>query len=394
MNKLRTAALLALALGAAACTTKENTNTTTIQPLPPNDFEKTYTLQGFVADATTGARLGGSDLQLFLVEGATVRTPSRLNSATNDPLLGEFAFSGIPADYNTGNKRYKVVAVKPGYQRFEAEIVFTAVTGTVLDSVYNVIGNIYMFPIGATAPSLRFTVTYNGKPVPNATVLLDPAPTASDPLFNTGRALASATGYLASISTLTDATGVASFSGSNLALGAAYTAQVLPVTFTDSAGTTVQLARYDGATNYVVGLADVEQRIALSDLTYANLYVLSASNQPVGQLNATGALAITFSAPVTLRNETGFAATLAGGTGALATPPVVATLSPDGRTLTLTPSFATPLGATDRNVTITYGNGTAFVEALDYPAASRLVFGDLPFSTGATVNATVVLRAP
>jgi hypothetical protein len=395
MSKVRMAAVLALALGATACTTKENTNTTTT-PTPSNDFTKSYTLQGFVADATTGARVGGGDLQLFLIQGADVRTPTRLNSGASDPLLGEFAFAGIPADYNAGNKRYKVVAVKPGYQRFESEVVFTAFKSTVLDSVYNVIGNIYMFPIGATAPSLRYTVTYNGKPVPNATVILDPAPASSDPLYNTGSALASATGYLASLIATTDASGVATFGGANLALGGAYSVQVLPVAFTDTAGTTVQLARYDSATNVVVGLADADRWIALSDLTYANVYVVSASNQPVGQVNASGALAITFSAPVALRNPTGFTATLTGGTGVLGAPPVTATLSADNRTLTLAPNLSTPLGAADVGVTITYGNGTAFVEPLDYPAASGPVFGGTgpTLPNGLAVNPAVVMRAP
>ena len=34
------------------------------------------------------------------------------------------------------------------------------------------------------------------------------------------------------------------------------------------------------------------------------------------------------------------------------------------------------------------------MEPFDCPAAARLVFGDLPFATGATVNPTVGLRAP
>lgn len=395
MKNVRVLALLTLALALAACATKENTNTTTEKPQPTLEFSKTYTLQGFVADAVTGARVGGSDLQLFLVQGVDVRSPSRLNSGASDPLLGEFAFTGIPADFNIGNKRYKVVVVKPGYQRFEAEVVFTIVAGGAeLDSVYNVIGNIYLFPLGATAPAFRFTVTYNGKPVPNATVLLDPSPTASDPLFNTGRALASSAGFLASLSQTTDASGVATFGGSTLALGAAYQVQVLPVTFTDSSGATVPLARFDGATNYLAGIADVEQRIALSDLVYSTLYAVSASNQPAGQVNASGQLAITFSAPVTLRNPTGFGATLTGGTGVLAAPSVTATLSADGKTLTLAPSFSTPLGSTDRNVFVTYNDGTAFVEPADYPALSYQVFNNLTFATGALINRNVVLRAP
>src|SRR6184192_259369 len=89
---------------------------------------QTYTLQGIVADAVTGARIGG-DLKLYLIQGPEVRGPSRMISGANDPLLGEYAFTGIPVNFqseeSTLNNTWKVVAVKPGYQRFESEIAFT-----------------------------------------------------------------------------------------------------------------------------------------------------------------------------------------------------------------------------------------------------------------------------
>src|SRR6478735_2881877 len=69
----------------------------------------TYTLQGVVSDAVTGARIGGDDLELYIVEGDDIRGPSRLNDDVTDPLAGEYAFSGIPVDFTAGNKTYKVV---------------------------------------------------------------------------------------------------------------------------------------------------------------------------------------------------------------------------------------------------------------------------------------------
>src|SRR5438552_17433805 len=81
----------------------------------------TWTLTGVVADAVTGARIGGGDLKLYLVQGADVRGPTRL--ITSGDLMGEYAFSGIPADFASGtNQTWKVVVVKGGYQRFESEI--------------------------------------------------------------------------------------------------------------------------------------------------------------------------------------------------------------------------------------------------------------------------------
>lgn len=397
MSTWKSLAVVALLL-AGACVTKENTTTTAPPALP--EFSKTYTLQGVVADAATGARLGGSDLRLYLIQGADVRSPARLNTDAADPLMGEFAFTGIPADYNTAaqpNKVYKVVAVKPGYQRFEADLTFVARTGAVLDTVYNRIGNIYLFPLGVTAPALQYQVRYNGKPVPNATVLLDPVVTQNDATFNPGDALAATNGLLASVSGTTDAAGQVTFAGSTLALGAAYQAQVLPVAFTDSAGTVVQLARFRAGTNVVVGLANTVQTVVLGDLTPtgAPLYVVSASNQPVGQLNAAGNLQIVFNAPVTLVNPAGFTAAFVGTTtGVFATPPVTATLSGDGLTLTLAPSLTTPIGAADRGLAIQYGDGTALVSPRDYPTLTARVFADLTFATGTAPSGLVEVRAP
>ena len=54
------------------------------------------------------------------------------------------------------------MAVKPGYQRFESDLTFVATsTATVVDTVYNLIGNIYLFPIGASAPTYTFTLQDN-----------------------------------------------------------------------------------------------------------------------------------------------------------------------------------------------------------------------------------------
>lgn len=404
MKNARAFALVAVALAISACDTKDTTsNNTTFAPTPINEFTGTYSLQGFVADATTGARLGG-DLQLFLLQGATVRSASRLATTATDPLLGEYAFAGIPADYNTGNKTFKVVAIRTGYQRFEAEITFDVNVDNApveLDTIYNKIGNIFMYPIGATTPTYQFTVTYNGRPVPNATVLLDPTETANEPTANTYHALTTAAGgYVASLSATTNASGIATFAGATLSLGAAYRAEVLPVSFTDIGGSVFQLARYQATSNLVAGVSVVEQNIALGDLvpTASNLYVLSASTQVTGSVNAAGALTVVFSAPVVLRNSTGFTATSNSLTAVFGTAPANATLSADGRTLTLTPIFTT--APTEANgVTITYGNGTAFVEAVDYPGIARTVFasaaGQLTFANGATtVDGVVTMKAP
>src|SRR5438876_7370608 len=125
---------------------------------------QTYTLQGIVADAVTGGRLGG-DLKLFLVQGPEIRGPSRMITGANDPLFGEYAFTGIPANLDNTSSVWKVVAIRTGYQRFESEIAFTfstvseGGTSVVVNQAYSKIGNIYLFPIGTPPPDYVFTVT-------------------------------------------------------------------------------------------------------------------------------------------------------------------------------------------------------------------------------------------
>ncbi len=55
--------------------------TTTNEGNPNNYFDKTYTLQGTIFDATTGARLGGDTLTITLVQGTSYRNPNVLKKA-------------------------------------------------------------------------------------------------------------------------------------------------------------------------------------------------------------------------------------------------------------------------------------------------------------------------
>ena len=396
----------------------------------------TYTLQGIVADAVTGVRLGG-DLKMYLIQGPEVRGPSRLITGTTDPLMGEYAFTGIPVAYGSGNNVWKVVAIRAGYQRFESEVTFHAATisevssTTVLDSVFSRIGNIYLFPTGATAPDYSFITTFNGKPVPGATVQLDPISAGNGATFVNGGAsdtLAAFNGYVPSLAATTDAAGKATFAGNLLALGAQYNVQVLPVAFKDTnapAAIELGLAPSPGAgakPAIIVGLANVVQPITLVDLTPSStalpLYLADASNRASFSIQTNGALVITFNTPVSLVNPNGFAATFSAGTKADGTTPgtaqlntvqpVNASLSADGLTLTLAPNYAaTPPGsagtpqapaATDRAVVIQYRNGAAEVVPKDYPAATFAVLsppaGALKFADGTGESGIVVISGP
>lgn len=414
-SSMKGAALAALVVGVSACSNSNNNV----------EFGNgTFTLQGVVMNAITGARIGG-DLKLYLVQGTDVRGPTRLN--TDGDLAGEYAFAGIPAEYDYGEKMYKVVAIKSGFERFEAQVSFSVEgmdygNGTVIiDTDHNMIGNIYLFPTGTPTPAYTIDVFYKGKPVPDATVLLDPIVTNNNKnVFAQGSALGASPGYIASLSATTDANGKASFAGKDLALGANYSVEVLPTTFTDSAGTTVQLAASVNTTQLTAGITNTELYVDMGDLTpTANtVYVTSVSNKPAGQFSASGTLTITFNAPVALVNPLGFTAVLnpgrnqadtAAGAGLLVTPTattsaVNASLSGDGLTLTLTPNYQTAPAATDRGVSITYAESTGYVVAKDYPSGSNSSFSvfapaipntvALQLADSSNVSGTVAISAP
>ena len=422
-------ALAGLVLAACGGGTTQTNN-------PAYNLGYTGTVQGVVADAVTGKRVGG-DLKLYLIQGATVRGPSRLITSGSDPLQGEYAFTGVPVEFNTNNARWKIVATATGYQRFESEFTFdgkATVTGGgsgFIDTVYNKIGNIFLFPTGSVAPGYSFTVLYNGKPVPNATVELDPSPGDNSAKFSVTSAandtLFAFTGYVSSLQYTTNASGVATAPGTDLVLGGAYNVSVLPTTFTDSGGSKVQTA-LTGGPGITVGFSgnDTNQTINITDAVGASsgvpLYIASESNPPPNQqLQADGSLTIVFNAPVTLVNPQCFGASVARGqkadlsgpgagavpgaptTGPNGTPQVAATLSSDGLTLTLKPLYCTASAngcaatdgapaTTDRNVSITYTDGPpisavaacgavaggtpqgAFVVPKDYPAQAFTLF--------------------
>lgn len=371
----------------------------------PTAFQGSYTLQGTIIDAVTGAHVGGDDLQLFLVQGGDVRRPDRLIRDAKDPLAGEYAFQGIPADYNSGNKLFKVVATKGGYLRFEGEIAFQINPGAVLDETYNKIGNIYLFPVGSVAPDYKVTVVYNGKPVPNATAYLQVAESTAADASKNGVAVGpdvipATAGYVPAVSGTTDASGSVTFPGAQLALGVQYTPVVAPIVFE---GVQLQLGTappfFEGISP-ALAMTTVSMVDAVPGSNPYGLYVASASNGVSGQVDASGTLTLVFSRPVSLSvPATGqpFSATTTSTTGRLdGATPVTFGLSADGRTLTLQPKWAVQPAATDTKTSITYGNGVATLSVQGYPGAGFPLFTaggatGLVNAAGVPVSGTVQL---
>jgi hypothetical protein len=350
----------------------DTTNTTTAGQLGPQNYDKTGTLQGKIMDAVTNAPIGNdnnSELKIWLIQGTDNRGPSKLINDKNNPLCGEYAFSGIPISFDWNwNSNFKIVVVKPGYQRFEAAITlgssYDDVSYTdvvIMDNVINYIGNIYLFPEDyRTADKTIRVFDPNWKPIPNALVgvyqnvenNVSPAlyglsinnPEGS---FVSRDILNPMGGLYSDMSMTTDTSGTAVISASRLVLGGSYKVMVAPLNF-------------DGQILYDVNYyrtfreysADVPMIIQLASLSGGSLFATAASNQVPGTITPSGVLSVTFNQPIIL-STTFFTATLVSTTSGTVTSPVTAVLSNGDRTITLTPVFTT--AAAGAGATVQYG---------------------------------------
>lgn len=373
MKKLLCAFMMMFIVGLiAGCDdTSTTTNNYSNNDVSNNEFDEVFTLQGTLFDATTGARLTGSSLTVTLVRGTEYYTPNLLKKDTSETTFaGDYAFSNIPITLH-GNTTYRIVATMSGYQQFEAYINYTANRdfddNNTHDSTYNMVGNIYMFPLGAQASDIDIYVEYNGERVSGATVQLQlQISNNTITTQNSNRLLSATNGTLPVISATTDANGIAKFDGSLLALGGQYVPRVLPLVYEGT-----QLAITTG-TAIVVGSSTVSnvQHITMLDTAPNNedngLYIVSASNRDSEDVLSSGVLTITFNKAIALVSEDAFTAVLTNANGAvLAADTVTTTVSTDGLVLTLTPNFSTnPVAFTGNNeptadigLSITYTGG-------------------------------------
>lgn len=349
ITRLLTVALLGMSLAMTACT-----GDTTTQDAGTDDINRLdlkATLQGKIMDATTGAALTGDDLKVYLVQGTDNRTPDKLMNSTdvNNDLAGEYAFNNIPLDTgaSTTSSVFKIVVVKGGYQRFEGTINLTSAANTnegarFYDTVFNYIGNVYLFPVGATAADYTVKVRYNGAVVAGATVQLQQNATANNltaataanapavnMATNAANRLVAAPGLLPVLTATTDATGNAVFKGATLALNGSYTVTVLPV----KAANGDQLELLQSATVPVIGAAitntaangtstgvvvlGTEQTINMVGASNndSSLFVTKISNSTAGIILDSGALTFTFNRPVQINNNNRAVSTASVGNG-------------------------------------------------------------------------------
>ena len=375
--------------GCGSTSTTNNPNTNGLQY-----YNITGSIQGKIMDAITGDPVSGSNLKVYLIQGTSVRGPNMLVTDPKNPLCGDYAFSGIPADINTGEIRYRVVVSKPGYQPFEGDVELQATVNNttnapIVDNQYNMIGDIYLYPLGSVAGNVSIYVTDpNGLPIPNATVNLKQDVTNAAPTTNpnpSGDILIPSVGLYPSLQAATDAQGLATFTGGTLTIGGLYFAQVSSLTFN---GELLRDPTIPGpGVPILVGLMPPTVNIQMV-ANPASLYVVSASNSVSSIPSASGTLTITFNQPVII-DTTLFTAALSGGSGGvLGAPAVNATLSANGMTLTLTPNFTT--NPTAQGATITYGYA-GLVRLQSATNSTFNLFALFNAQTGAVVSSSVLL---
>lgn len=396
----------------SGCSDTKNT-TTTASNTSLQDLNKTGTLQGTIYDAVTGDRIGGSDLQIFLIQGSSNRGPDKLNTGSTDPLVGEYAFNNIPvtfADYTYAypynmNTTYKVVAIKPGYQRFEAEFTLEGtfpvdyngepVPG-IVEAVYGRIGNIYLFPLGTASGDVNIYVydETTGTPIPNAVVYLNQDTKNNSPLvkanslyYNTDSStdrLFDTTGLIASLTATTDTAGKATFASATLTIGGRYQVVVPGVSFQGE-----QLATNN--TNTINIGTDAQTRVINMTVIGNTLYAVSASNQVPGTITANGVLTVTFSQPIILSPADTFTVTMFDSNAVgVVTSPLTGVLDATQTILTLTPAITTAPTGPGSFIRYAYP-GTIFLKNSQTDSGLTLFSNLVNITTGDDVSGDVQL---
>lgn len=375
------------AIGLFGCSddiTKEyNSNSETVV----QEVDLEGTLQGAIYNAHTGVRIGGEDLQVYLIQGTDHREPTELITDTASVLKGEYSFDQIPVTHSSIlNSTFKLVVYKPGYQVFESEFSFTAEYEYMLDTnniksidgnvytedltnllmheaVINKIGNVYLYPEAMEAQDVEIAAFANGHFLPGMPVTLrrlsnweglgPTTTTVASPTDGDGAGrdtrLYSTTGRFDVITKVTNAQGIATFSSEELVLGARYQAIVGPgeedhIRYVATKGVVFE-AGVSGSSGF--------QEIVMDEAVGAMPLV---EIEEVVKDDATGKLTLTLSRPVLLQNTRGLDAALnLNGSTNIRVTRVTAAVTNNGMTITITPTFDRDLEPGD-DFTITYSS--------------------------------------
>lgn len=330
---IKSAALFGAVSLLAACGGEENSD----HSVDINYHDIKATLQGVVFNGIDGKRITDESLQVTLVQGTDYRK-AQVRTGDKD-YAGDYAINSIPAS-TANNNTYRIVATADGFQTFETAVSFGVNTAGLQDKSVNLMGNMYMYPLGSFANDVKVNVTYNNEPVVGASVYLNPEAGSNTLTTDSSNILfAPQDGFQPALKAVTDANGVVTFSGENLVLGGEYSIEAMPIIHNGT-----QLIKTSIA-SIQIGTDDEIQNIDMNSTSFGNnngLYVTSASNL-TDSITTSGALTLTFSRAVSFVNEENITATLINDTTAVldGTDSVTGTLSTDGKTLTLTPKFST-----------------------------------------------------
>jgi hypothetical protein len=391
---------------------------------PNNKFDQKATIQGTVFDATTGNRIGDDTLEITLVQGTDYRSPKVLNTNPEKPFLGDYAFDNVPVTLAAewcdedqgdcyGSATYRIVATMTGYETFEGYIRLQTdmydnenTLGTdgqnndvpTMNTIYNYIGNIYLFPLGSTAPDYTIYVEYDYERVPGATVYFEYKPEDDNAVTNvTDYRICAEEALGRTLIGTTDANGMVTFSGANLVLGGKYRLSVLPVVYEN-----VQLGLWQSATFYV-GWDNNEYLVTMYDLVPGNntdgLKIVSASNRDSNHVVKSGVLTLSFNQPVTLVDETLCGAALSGAldggaldaTGTPVTDSEVTITGSGTSTLVFTPNLSTVLGTNASGVSVTFD--ACYITVGDDVWTDVNAF-TVPYVDGNTYNFNTVRMVP
>lgn len=356
------------------------------------------TLQGCIYDGYTGARIGGKDLKVYLIQGTKQRKPSSLITDTNSVIKGEYAFSAIPVTSSEIiSSTFKLVVDKPGYQQFESEFSFisdydakllgstleelTGGNGSYLqgltntlqyESVMNKIGNVYLYPDSLTAQTIRVMPFAHGGFLAGVPVTLrrlsgfiDPGSVSSTVKTpsndgseggNRDTRLYPSNGIYNVITKVTDENGYVEFTADELVLGASYRttagpAEVDGIKYVLTTGMTFNAGYTTGS-----GAQEIVMDEAVGDMPEVTI-----EDEDLNEAN--GNVVFTLNRPITLTTADikGIKATVddydpTGDT--LFIKSVAASVSSDGMTVSFVPTFNRKLVKAEP-ITITYSATTS-----------------------------------
>lgn len=375
------------ALSLFACSddiTKEyNSNTETVV----QEVGLTGTLQGAIYNAHSGTRIGGKDLEIYLIQGTSHREPTKIVTDTSSVLAGEYSFSKIPVTRDDMlNSTFKLVVYKPGFQVFESEFSFTAEYEYMLDTnniksidgevytedltnllmheaVINKIGNVFLYPEEREAQDVRIAAFHNGdfqaglpvtlRRLSNWEAITGTA-TVGSPTdgLGAGRStrLVNTVGRFDVLTAETDDDGIATFAAADLVLGASYQAIIGPGEVNDIRFVATKGVIFEAGVITGTGLQEIVMNEAVGPMPAVEIEEVDFNDQ-------NGVLILTLSRGVTIQNTKGLEATANSTGDDIEVTSITATISADGRTITITPKFDRALDDENgESIDITYSS--------------------------------------